>query len=72
MPKRSGSKRYINLNHNEPGAPIPWYWRLIALIASWMILGGYANIFTPSQLRFLRRPKANMRTAATSSFLGST
>ncbi|KAF2736326.1 hypothetical protein EJ04DRAFT_490099 [Polyplosphaeria fusca] len=42
MPLRSGSKRYINLHglqNDREGTP--WYWRLIALAASWMILGGY-------------------------------
>ncbi|KAF2010931.1 hypothetical protein BU24DRAFT_466686 [Aaosphaeria arxii CBS 175.79] len=43
MSKRSASKRYINLqdgSYNDR-EHTPWYWRLIALIASWMILGGY-------------------------------
>jgi hypothetical protein len=42
MPLRSSSKRYINLHglQNERETT-PWYWRLIALAASWMILGGY-------------------------------
>lgn len=40
MPMRSGSKRYINL-HPHDGAREPWYWRFIAMAASWMILGGY-------------------------------
>lgn len=43
---RSKSRNYINLggggssssNNDEPTA---WYWRLIALAASWMILGSY-------------------------------
>jgi hypothetical protein len=43
MPMRSESKRYINLSSrdHERDSPAPWYWRLIALAASWMILGGY-------------------------------
>ncbi|KAF2874065.1 hypothetical protein BDV95DRAFT_488548 [Massariosphaeria phaeospora] len=40
MPVRSGSKRYINL-HDDDRQHTPWYWRLIAMVASWMILGGY-------------------------------
>lgn len=39
---RSGSKRYINLHgHHHNHEVTPWYWRLIALLASWMILGGF-------------------------------
>lgn len=43
MPLRSASKRYINLpsSGNHEHEETPWYWRLIAMIASWMILGGY-------------------------------
>ncbi|KAF2792559.1 hypothetical protein K505DRAFT_307447 [Melanomma pulvis-pyrius CBS 109.77] len=43
MPLRSDSKRYIHLHtrEHERDQPAPWYWRLIALAASWMILGGY-------------------------------
>ncbi|KAF1998426.1 hypothetical protein P154DRAFT_252294 [Amniculicola lignicola CBS 123094] len=42
MPMRSGSRSYINidaLQHEREHTP--WYWRLIALAASWMVLGGY-------------------------------
>jgi hypothetical protein len=45
MPRRSSSKRYINVEAQHTDAerpPTPWYWRLIALVAAWMILGGYA------------------------------
>ncbi|KAJ4373238.1 hypothetical protein N0V83_003532 [Neocucurbitaria cava] len=40
---RSSNKNYISINENrhEQREGTPWYWRLIALIASWMILGGY-------------------------------
>ncbi|KAF1844165.1 uncharacterized protein K460DRAFT_357788 [Cucurbitaria berberidis CBS 394.84] len=40
---RSSNKNYIDLSENrhERREGTPWYWRLIALVASWMILGGY-------------------------------
>ncbi|KAK7179029.1 hypothetical protein DPSP01_003087 [Paraphaeosphaeria sporulosa] len=40
---RSSSKRYTNLESktNAHGAKEAWYWRFIALAASWMILCGY-------------------------------
>ncbi|ORY16462.1 hypothetical protein BCR34DRAFT_476264 [Clohesyomyces aquaticus] len=39
---RSGSKRYINLQGmHQDRDYTPWYWRFIALAASWMILGGF-------------------------------
>lgn len=39
---RSNSKRYINLSGLQNDREnTPWYWRFIALAASWMILGGY-------------------------------
>lgn len=42
MALRSGNKRYINLHGlQNDRETTPWYWRLIALAASWMILGGY-------------------------------
>jgi hypothetical protein len=39
---RSSNKNYVNINEpgNERRESTPWYWRLIALAASWMILGG--------------------------------
>jgi hypothetical protein len=43
MSRRSDSKSYINVeaqNNDGERPPTPWYWRLIALVASWMILGG--------------------------------
>ncbi|KAJ4288399.1 hypothetical protein N0V90_011634 [Kalmusia sp. IMI 367209] len=40
MPIRSASKKYINLQGNA-SAREAWYWRFIALAASWMILCGY-------------------------------
>ena len=43
MPMRSPSKRYINL-HPDGRENTPWYWRFIALAASWMILGGYVAL----------------------------
>ncbi|KAF2466433.1 uncharacterized protein BDR25DRAFT_345631 [Lindgomyces ingoldianus] len=42
MSMRSGSKRYINLQGLQHDRDYTaWYWRFIALTASWMILGGY-------------------------------
>ncbi|KAF2194893.1 hypothetical protein K469DRAFT_547967 [Zopfia rhizophila CBS 207.26] len=39
---RSKSKSYINLHGLQNDREhTPWYWRFIALAASWMILGGY-------------------------------
>ncbi|KAF2657595.1 hypothetical protein K491DRAFT_594706 [Lophiostoma macrostomum CBS 122681] len=39
---RSNSKQYINLDgEHDANNTTPWYWRAIALAASWMILGGY-------------------------------
>lgn len=40
---RSSNTSYINIGENgqEQREGTPWYWRLIALAASWMILGGY-------------------------------
>ncbi|KAF1830442.1 hypothetical protein BDW02DRAFT_101287 [Decorospora gaudefroyi] len=40
---RSSNKSYVNINEtrHERREGTPWYWRLIALAASWMILGGY-------------------------------
>ncbi|KAF1952210.1 hypothetical protein CC80DRAFT_182290 [Byssothecium circinans] len=40
MVKRSDSKRYVNL-HPSGDEHAAWYWRFIALAASWMILAGY-------------------------------
>ncbi|KAF2277224.1 uncharacterized protein EI97DRAFT_313936 [Westerdykella ornata] len=48
MPLRSSSnKSYINLHgpqqddRSSSSSWTPWYWRFIALAASWMVLGGY-------------------------------
>jgi hypothetical protein len=49
MPMRSPSKRYINL-HPDGRQNTPWYWRFIALAASWMILGGYVAQSLPKTL----------------------
>jgi len=58
---RSTNKSYTSINEssgrgNEPREAIPWYWRLIALAASWMILGGYLILpglyAKDAQLRF--------------------
>jgi len=40
---RNGSASYIHIDEEGHGRRegTPWYWRLIALSASWMILGGY-------------------------------
>jgi len=40
---RSSNKSYHNISESghEKREGTPWYWRLIALAASWMILGGY-------------------------------
>ncbi|CAI6336387.1 unnamed protein product [Periconia digitata] len=40
MVQRTESKRYINLDQNADEGTA-WYWRFIAMAASWMILGGY-------------------------------
>lgn len=34
---------YINITDGKAGGRerVPWYWRFIAMVASWMILGGY-------------------------------
>lgn len=54
---RSQATKYRTLEDlNYERDAVPWYWRLIALVASWMILGGY--LILPStydndpQLRF--------------------
>jgi hypothetical protein len=52
MSMRSPSKRYINL-HPDGRENIPWYWRSIALAASWMILGGYVSPFKTLPLKRL-------------------
>ncbi|KAF2123455.1 hypothetical protein P153DRAFT_380084 [Dothidotthia symphoricarpi CBS 119687] len=55
---RSGSQNYINIDEYraERRASTPWYWRLVALAASWMILGGYLLLpglyAKDAQLRF--------------------
>ncbi|KAF2749530.1 hypothetical protein M011DRAFT_398559 [Sporormia fimetaria CBS 119925] len=43
MTLRSDSRRYTNLDGGQQqyNERTPWYWRLIALVASWLILGGY-------------------------------
>ncbi|PVI04782.1 hypothetical protein DM02DRAFT_518030 [Periconia macrospinosa] len=60
MVKRTESKRYINLEHHADESTA-WYWRFIAMAASWMILAGYLilpGLYTRdisgegSQLRF--------------------
>ncbi|KAF1947499.1 hypothetical protein EJ02DRAFT_391957 [Clathrospora elynae] len=40
---RSSNESYIHINESsrERQEGTPWYWKLIALTASWMILGGY-------------------------------
>jgi hypothetical protein len=40
--RNNNSKSYINIadERHDRRERTPWYWRLIALIASWMILGG--------------------------------
>ncbi|KAH7066953.1 hypothetical protein BKA63DRAFT_131670 [Paraphoma chrysanthemicola] len=55
---RGGNKSYIHIGDEryEKRESTPWYWRLIALAASWMILGGYLILpglyATEPQLRF--------------------
>jgi len=58
---RSSNKTYTNINEtngrgNEQREDVPWYWRLVALAASWMILGGYLILpglyAKDAQLRF--------------------
>ncbi|KAF2756979.1 hypothetical protein EJ05DRAFT_501524 [Pseudovirgaria hyperparasitica] len=52
MPQSSG--RYQNLEDLNSGRDeINWYWRLIALVSSWMILGGY--LILPNA--FMRDPE---------------
>jgi hypothetical protein len=43
---RSSNKSYVNVNDagSERREGTPWYWRLIALAASWMILGGWVPV----------------------------
>ena len=44
MPLRPSNERYSNLlDHPDERLPTPWYWRLIALLASWMIVAGYVD-----------------------------
>ncbi|KAL6706066.1 hypothetical protein ACN47E_006168 [Coniothyrium glycines] len=40
---RSNNQSYVNIGDGQSvqPVPIPWYWRVIALAGSWMILGGY-------------------------------
>ncbi|KAG9191510.1 hypothetical protein G6011_10244 [Alternaria panax] len=55
---RSSNTSYVNINDaaHERREGTPWYWRLIALAASWMILGGYLILpglyAKDAQLRF--------------------
>jgi len=56
-PWRSGVHKYRTLDdlHYEKEG-VPWYWRLVAQVASWMILGGYlilpSTFDSDPQLRF--------------------
>lgn len=40
---RSSNKTYVNINDASSrwSEHTPWYWRLVALMASWMVLAGY-------------------------------
>ena len=40
---RSANDSYVSIHgySHEEDESTPWYWRLIALAASWMVLGGY-------------------------------
>jgi hypothetical protein len=42
MRNGNGNTKYINIgeDNKDRRARTPWYWRLIAAAASWMILGG--------------------------------
>lgn len=42
----SGQGDYVNITEgkSETHERTPWYWRSIALVASWMILGGYLTL----------------------------
>lgn len=60
---RSPSRRYINL-HDDAHAE-PWYWRLIALVASWMILAGY--LILPGL--YAKDPQLRFSTAVLSVFV---
>jgi len=56
-PWRSGAHKYKSLDDlNFEKEGVNWYWRFIAQIASWMILGGYlilpSSFDSDSQLRF--------------------
>ncbi|RMZ70855.1 peroxisome proliferator-activated receptor gamma coactivator-related [Pyrenophora seminiperda CCB06] len=62
-PMRSSNKTYTSINENSGSGRgndftdgISWYWRLVALAASWMILGGYLILpglyANDAQLRF--------------------
>lgn len=70
MPMRSPSKRYINL-HDDPQME-PWYWRLIALAASWMILAGYVTILQLKALGTAKSKANNPRPAVISYSLACT
>lgn len=64
MPMRSTSKSYINLQPDDR-ENTPWYWRFIALAASWMILGGY--LILPGL--YAKDPQLKFSTAVLSVFI---
>jgi len=43
---RNGKTKYLNLGEDtkDRRARTPWYWRVIAGAASWMILGGSVTV----------------------------
>ncbi|KAF2259345.1 hypothetical protein CC78DRAFT_548426 [Lojkania enalia] len=66
MPLRSSSKSYINLHGLQHDREYtPWYWRFIALTASWMILGGY--LILPGL--YTKEPELKLSTAVLSVFV---
>lgn len=64
---RSSNNNYINISENrhERREGTPWYWRLIALAASWMILGGY--LILPGL--YAKDPQLKIRQAVLSVFV---
>ncbi|CAO2652469.1 Nn.00g007520.m01.CDS01 [Neocucurbitaria sp. VM-36] len=64
---RSSNNNYIDISENrhERREETPWYWRLIALVASWMILGGY--LILPGL--YAKDPQLKIRQAVLSVFV---
>lgn len=64
---RSNNQSYINISENAGAQSerIPWYWRSLALAASWMIIGGY--LLLPGL--YATDPKLKFSTAVLSVFV---